>query len=153
MITDEKRLDKVILLNVNANNNYQELLGELAEYAIEKGLADKEFKEALIDREIKYPTGIQSSVGVAIAHTEQNHALKSTILIGKLKNPVEFKPMVGRELVKVEVVFVLIVKDAKNQVKVLENIANIIQDKHKIMAIKNNNEASLMLDDMFKDCL
>ena len=126
------------LLHISGSGNYTNILKELGDYSIKEDLAFEGLTDALIKREDEYPTGLDVNGGVAIAHADIVYTKKPTIIVANLDKPAVFRSMVEKKEIKVQTVFLLLVKEAKNQVKVLENIVSIIQDERKMKKIKSD---------------
>lgn len=136
MIIPKMIQEHIQLLSVNGEESCEELLKELGNYAVKQGLAKKGFPEALLERERKYPTGIQAATGIAIPHSEQTYTRYPAIIIALLDRPVEFCPMGGGEKVPVETVFLLLLDKMEHQVDMLGAIVEFIQDEAKMKALR-----------------
>lgn len=86
------------------------------------------YRQALIDREAVFPTGLPVGCGVAIPHTDAEHVITDTIAVATLARPVEFSEMGGGdEPVAVRVVFMLALGPTGEHVKVLKRVVKAIQ--------------------------
>ena len=133
------------LLSMVGGGNCETLLTELGNYAIEKGLAREGFTEALLERERKYPTGIQARTGIAIPHSEQEFTIKPTVIIALLDKETLFRPMGGGSDVFVRTVFLLLLDKMEHQVEMLSNIVAFIQDEEKMKKLQVREEAEDMI--------
>lgn len=149
MIIKEIESNNVILLNMSGGNTSTEILTELAEYSMNKGLANEGYVEALLERETVFPTGIQGFLGVALPHSDQCFTKKSTIVIALLEKPSVFKAMGGSGTVNTEVVFLLLLDHLEHQVKALESIVNLIQNEERMRALYTE-KAIEICDEAFK---
>jgi galactitol PTS system EIIA component len=116
-------------------DNWMDVLKIISNKLYEKGFVNKEFYEALIEREIKFPTGlpIDGAIKVAIPHVYPEFVEKSGIGIGILAKPVLFGEM-GSSTRKIpcSIVFVLALKDANNHLKLLQRLMDFITCKKNI---------------------
>ena len=129
------------LLTMGGGGDCESLLVELADYAIEQGLAKPGFAEALLEREKKFPTGIQAVSGIAIPHSEQEFTIKPSLIIAVLEQGTWFRPMGGGKDVLVETVFLLLLEQAEHQVEMLSNIVSFIQDEEKMNSLRSEEHA------------
>ena len=149
MIVKEIKSNNVILLKMNGGNTSTEVLTELAEYSINKGLANEGYVEALLERESIFPTGIQGYLGVALPHSDQCYTKKSTVVIALLDTPSKFREMGGSGIVNTEIVFLLLLNHLEDQVKALESVVNLIQDEERMKALYTD-KAIEICDEVFK---
>lgn len=107
----------------------EEALSYLSKHLYEKGFVKESFCEAIINREKKYPTGLQiREGGVAIPHTESSHVHKDAIAVGVLITPVSFQRMdIADQLVEVEVIFMLALSQNHGHLQVLSELMNVFQ--------------------------
>ncbi|WP_199860670.1 PTS sugar transporter subunit IIA [Oceanobacillus damuensis] len=133
-------------------NEQKQVLEKLADELHEKGYVKETFKQAVLDREEKFPTGLLiDGIGVAIPHTDSIHVNKATIAVCILKEPVLFQHMVAKgEVVQVHLIFMLVIQDSSNQVHVLQSIINLLQDRqviNKMMKATSKTDIVTMLKD------
>ena len=98
---------------------------------VELGYCRSSYIQALKDREVEFPTGIDiDGVGVAMPHTDVSHVNRAGIGIATLKKPVAFVHMATDDtLVPVRVVFMLAVDDPQRHLEKIQDILAVIQDK------------------------
>ncbi|RLE63149.1 MAG: PTS sugar transporter subunit IIA [Thermoprotei archaeon] len=136
--------------------NYEELLSKLAEILLKKGYVKKSYPKALIEREKRFPTGLElkEGVNIAIPHADAEHVKKSAILIAKLSKPVIFSHMVESEKkIPVDVVFLLAIDDPHRLIKLLRELATMFQDPDALKKIKtasSSKEIIKFLKERFK---
>lgn len=144
MIVNETKCNNILLLHVTGGGTANELLKELAEYAIENGYAKEGYAQALIKREEEYPTGIQAKQGVAIPHADLQYTNKGTIIIAILENSAQFHEMGTHHAVQVEIVFLLLIQEIQHQVHVLESIVTLIQDELQMKSLQSESAISTL---------
>lgn len=149
MIINEIKCNNIRLLKVSGGGASNELLEELAGYAIKEGFANQGYVQALLKREEEYPTGIQAIWGIAIPHADQQFTKQGTIIMAMLEHGTEFREMASRETMQVEMVFLLLIQNTSNQVKVLENIVALIQDEDKMNSLRSS-AAMATLENVFE---
>ena len=149
MINEKLVRSNFQLLKMSGGGTSSEILKELADYAIENGLATEGYYDALMAREKQFPTGLQATCGVAIPHADEEYTLKSTIVLAVLDNKAQFQEMGGHNIVDVEVIFLLLVKGLDKQVKILQNIVSLIQNEEMLNLLKGPDALRIM-EDNFK---
>ncbi len=126
---------KYICLNQRVENRYQAI--HLAAAPL---LADGKIRETFMDavcmREIEYPTGLDTPIGVAIPHTDAFHVVEDAISMVTLANPVSFHLMgTPEETVDVSIVFLLAIRNSSRQTEVLGQLINLIRDTERLEQI------------------
>lgn len=129
---DLKLLDRnLVMLNIEANTQ-TEALEKLAGRLCETGYVKESFANAILEREKVFPTGLPTEgYGVAIPHTDVEHVNKPAIALGILKNSVKFNLMGDidpNNQVDVRIMFMLAIKEPHMQLKLLQDIMEVIQD-------------------------
>jgi len=89
------------------------------------------FENAIKERESKYPTALPiQPFAVAIPHTDCEHIKKPFIAPVRLKEPVKWCEMAANDVVHdVRFVFMLGIKEAHQQVDLLQNLVMNFQDE------------------------
>jgi len=133
----------LVLLDMQART-WRDVIGKLGKLMLDKNDVKDSYIDAVIAREEELPTGLNiGNFYVAIPHTDSNHVNKSSIAIATLKSPVEFSEMINpAEKIKVELVFLLAVKDPKQQVTLLKSLMSVFQNKQLLINLKNAKEKS-----------
>ena len=103
----------------------------LADQLYENGYVKDGYKKALLEREQKFPTGLPSSQpAIAIPHANADLVNKTTLAVATLKEPVEFKNMGNtKEDIPVRIVIMLVIAEPHSQVKMLQKVADIVQNE------------------------
>lgn len=131
------------LIELNAPySTREELLRHLGNKLEEKGYVKKGYTNALVQREIDYPTGINTgTIGVAIPHTDAIHVNQTTIAVAVLENSIEFEEMGGMDgKVNVDIVLGLVVAEPKLHLSFLQKLMGLFQEKETLLRIKNAND-------------
>ena len=134
----------LFFLNLKVNNKF-DLFHRMFEKLYEGGFVKESFITGIVEREKNYPTGLQlSDYGCAVPHTNIEHVIIPAIAIATLNQPIEFQAMGDpKSKVNVNVVFMLALNKAQDQVQMLKELALMIQNQaimKKIMAAKTNSE-------------
>lgn len=143
-----KELDESLIFTKVKAQNWEEILKIAGNAMQNKGYARESYVQELINREIKYPTGIDmGETGIAIPHTDISEVKKEGMAIITLEDPVAFGQM-GTEKgqVMVEIVLVLAIKGSGNQVEHLKQIMSLIQDKEVRDKLKNAKNSHSIVD-------
>ena len=136
-------LDKeIFVINVKNISSKEEALTYLSDKLIEKGIVKESYKEAILNREKVFPTGLQfEKYGIAIPHTYVEHVNKEQIAVMTLENPVSFYQMGTNDVeVSVKVIFMLALKEAHSQLTILQQLIEILQDKEIMEKLMNMDE-------------
>ena len=109
------------------------------------------YQEAVLKREEEFPTALKSkNIAFAIPHTDPEHVNKAAIALARLKNEVDFVSMDNYDKkLGVKLVFLLAITDPSKQVKVLQKLISIMQNKEvvdRIMESKNKEELVEILE-------
>ncbi len=137
-----------ILTNLSGDTK-EEIIKKMSDYAEKLGLVNDKFYDDVMERERIYPTGLPTEgLKVALPHPiEKSSILKPAILIAKLAKQVAFKEMGdGVRDVMVDMVFLLAVKGAQEQLGVLQSIVGMFSSQKAIEALKNANTEEEILN-------
>ena len=108
-----------------------ELLHEMADYLNSLGYVKSSYGDSLIERENKYPTGIDTDpIPVAIPHSEREEVLKTAILVGQTtEEGVSFQKIEGDGMwINPKVIFMLAVDTDQGQLEVISRLMGVIQE-------------------------
>lgn len=144
--------NKIVKLKANNLKNNKEVLSSLADYLIEEKMVKKSFKEAILEREKSYPTGLQfDGYGIALPHTDSEHVIKSQIAIMTLEKPVKFIEMASTDKeIDVKTIFMLALKDSNQHIKILQKVMELLQDKEAMSKIESFDDSKESLDKLIK---
>lgn len=113
----------------------------LADKLLEKGFVKDSFYANVLKREEVFPTGLPTSIPMAICHTESEHVNSSAIAFGTVVEPVAFQEMGTPERdVMAEMVFVIALKDPKDQVPWLQKMMTVFRDEEILKTIRNASD-------------
>lgn len=107
-----------------------------------QGYVREDFVEATLAREAKTPTGLPLGGGInaAIPHVDLEYVRQSAVALATLAEPVSFYNMVTTsEAVAVQLVIMLALADAKSQIKMLQEVATILQKPEIVAALVQAN--------------
>ena len=126
-----------ILVDVEADSR-EDVIRQLGALLEKNGYVKGTFTEAVLKREVTFPTGLQTTVmGLAIPHTDTEHVKRSAVAIATLKRPVVFQAMDSPDVgVPVHVVMMLAVSDPKMVVHVLRKVLSILEDEEALHAFR-----------------
>lgn len=121
------------------SKNSNEIIHYLAEKLFKAGKVNKDFEQAVKERERVYPTGLPiGDIPVAIPHTDVKYVKQSAIAIAILKNPVEFHNMAKNdESINVKIVVMLAMKEPHSQVDMLQKLMKMFQNQDLLTKISN----------------
>jgi len=135
---------ELILLGLDVPNA-EEAIRRLGARMVDYGYVRETFVDAVIERERTFPTGLPTSIPVAIPHTDAVHCCRPAIAIGVLTRPVTFGEM-GNPQGKVDakVIFLLSITDPSQQVVWLQKLVEAFQHPHFLQHLvksRNTEEA------------
>jgi PTS system galactitol-specific IIA component len=125
-----------IVANMEADDRI-EVIRRLGSLLFRNGYVKDTYVQAVLDREVVFPTGLQTSMlGMAIPHTDTEHVIKPAIAIATLARPVIFQGMGSPETdVPVSVVMMLAVSDPKSVIPVLRSVLFILEKSEALDAL------------------
>lgn len=144
--------NKIVKLKANNLKNNKEVLSSLADYLIEEKMVKPSFKNAVLERENSYPTGLQfDGYGIALPHTDSEHVIKSQIAIMTLEKPVKFVEMASSDKeIDVKNIFMLALKDSNQHIKILQKVMELLQDKEAMSKIESFDDSKESVDKLIK---
>ena len=129
--------DKTYLAVSLSGKNDEEVLRQMASALQEEGYVKDTFADAIIRRELEFPTGLpMGDVNVAIPHTDPEHVNKAGFCLGILDEPVTFNVMGALdEKVDVSIIFMLAIKRKEDQLENLQKLISICQDQEMLKVL------------------
>lgn len=136
--------EKMIWLD-NRCRNTIELFQMVSDQALQLDLVTTSFLSKINERESCFPTGIQlNSYGIAIPHTDPDCIKEQFIGIIIPQKTISFKSMENeKQVVNVDLIFILGLNQPHCQLTVLQQIMRVIQNKNhvnQLVKAKNYNE-------------
>lgn len=129
---DENMFHKeAVFLNIDATST-DEVLDYVYEKMSKLGYVTEEFRQAVKEREDRYPTGLPGPIcDIAVPHTDPEYVVKPFIAVVTTKQGVPFVQMATRDFyLKSKIIFVLGFKTGVYQVKILQTlIKRFIQEE------------------------
>jgi PTS system galactitol-specific IIA component len=147
--------EDLVLIKLDASDRRQ-VIGEMAERVLSKGLITREFIDDVIEREQEYPTGLEFEIPIAIPHIGVG-CNRSFLSLATLKTPVDFESMDGSEkILPVEIVVLFGITNQDDQVDLLKKFIFAFQEVENLKKIRAAGEPAeiiAMLDVLLDDCL
>ena len=136
--------EKMIWLD-NRCRNTIELFQMVSDQALQLDLVTTSFLSKISERESCFPTGIQlNGYGIAIPHTDPDCIKEQFIGIIIPQKTISFKSMENeKQVVNVDLIFILGLNQPHCQLTVLQQIMRVIQNKNhvnQLVKAKNYNE-------------
>ena len=124
-----------------------DFLNFISDELLKKGYVKESFKDAIINREKEYPTGIGTEIyNLAIPHTDTEHVNKSGIAFVKFNNKCEFKEMCTNNNLNVDMAFVLLVTKKEEQVVLLSKLMGLFSNNEFLEQLYNEkNESNIVI--------
>lgn len=120
------------LINLSLEvNDKESAIIDLSNLLYANGYVKESFLNGVLEREVKYPTGLKTIYGgFAIPHTDTIHVKKTAVAVARLSRPVFFFEMGTPEnKVEVDLIFMLAIHDPGDVMPILQRIIKIIQDQ------------------------
>lgn len=142
----DKVREDLILLGVEGDTR-DEVLTNIANLLVEKGIAKESFPAALLAREREYPTGLNlGEINLAIPHAHPEHINEITVTIAVPKHPVVFQDMGDPESdVTVSVVVCLTLAKADDNIKMLPALMEFFAQEEHLRAILSSTDPAQVL--------
>jgi PTS system galactitol-specific IIA component len=144
----------LVALGVQAEMK-EDVIKVLSDKLLEQGFVKDTFYQNVLDREKVFPTGLPSIIPMAICHTESEHVNSSAIAVGTVVSPVAFQEMGTPErTVMAEIVFVIALKNPKDQVPWLQKMMTVFKDEEILSTIRDADdpeELVLFLNQVFAE--
>jgi PTS system galactitol-specific IIA component len=145
--------EKLIKLGMTERSK-GEVIRALAAGLYENDYVREGYVENVIQREETFPTGLPTSIPVALCHTEAQYVKQSSMAVGTLAAPVPFLEMgTPEQTVQAEIVFLLALNDPKDQVPWLKKMAAIFKDHAVLQSIRLADDPvklAEMLNELFR---
>lgn len=125
----------------------EDLLEKISRYLCKKGFVKESFKEAILERERKYPTGLRIvPYHVAIPHTDPEHINTPFIAMVRPKQSIEFKEMgTDDQVVDARLVFVLGLKRSADQVELLQKLVDLFTKKQVMDRLLKEQDVNVIM--------
>ena len=137
--------EKNIFTNIEVDC-FEDLIPLISINLTESRDVDDKFIEKVIDRELKFPTGLPTEpIAVAIPHAYPENVNNNKIVVATLKKPIIMKEMGGitDDTLNVSVVFLLALNDTNKHLNLLQNIIELIKNKETVNKILNGDEKTI----------
>ena len=116
--------------------NKIEVLSHLANKLYEENFVKDGYRQAILDREAEYPTGLPAAIKIAIPHCDHTLVKDSAIAMGVLKNSVNFQAMDDPSAtLDVQIVIMLALNEPHGHIEMLQKIISLIQNKEDLNTI------------------
>jgi PTS system galactitol-specific IIA component len=118
--------------------NTEEAIKLLGGMMADEGFVEDLYWQDVYAREQKYPTGLPTQpFPIAIPHADPDRVIKGGIAVAVFNTPVKFRIMGSNEPdeLNVSLVFMLALKDFKQQPAVIRDLLTLIQSKSRLTEI------------------
>lgn len=130
----------LVALGVQAEQK-ETVIKILSDKLFAQGFVKDTFYQNVLDREAVFPTGLPTIIPMAICHTESEHVYSSAIAVGTVASPVTFQEMGTPErTVMAEIVFVIALKNPKDQVPWLQKMMTVFKDEVILTTIRDADD-------------
>ena len=147
--------EDLVIIKLDTSDRRQ-VIREMAERVLSKGLITREFIDDVIEREQEFPTGLEFEIPIAIPHIGVG-CNRSFLSLATLKTPVDFESMDGSEkILPVEIVILFGITNQDDQVDLLKKFIFAFQEVENLKKVRAAGEPAeiiAMLDILLDDCL
>lgn len=129
--------DKSLILKIGGKKTNAEVLSEMTDYLCEKGIVKDTYKQAILDREQNFPTGLETGgINIAIPHTDVCHVKEAAICVGILDTPASFRAMDEPDQdLPIHLVIMLALTETHGHIEMLQKIVELIQNREDVKRI------------------
>lgn len=135
------------IFSLTSRSDKETTLRTVSNSLVARGYVKSSYPDALIEREVKHPTGLQVEdlINIAIPHADVEHVLKpSLVVIKQADTPLFFQRMdEPDEAIPVEIVFLLVVKDPDGYVNFLAEFTSLFKDQDFIRSLSEADPAEI----------
>lgn len=135
----------LIFLDVEAADK-REVISVLADKLLEAGMVRETYKQAVLDREETYPTGLPlDGCNIAMPHTFAEHVISPVIAVARLKTPVDFLEMGTKDVhLPVSLVLMMAISNPQEQVGLLRRILRLFTDGEVLEQVMHSEDVEGM---------
>lgn len=128
--------ERNVIVNLQADDS-EEVIKKLVELMDINGNVNKEYYDAVLEREKQFPTGLPTEgVRVAIPHASSEAIILSGVAVALLEKPVIFNNMANpEEEIDVELVFLIANANESEQARDLQALMQCFSDKEALSKI------------------
>jgi len=114
----------------------------------EKGFVESNFYAAIIEREEKFPTGLQlNGLNIAVPHTDIKYVKQSGICVVTLKEPLYFRKMDSPENeIAVHIIFLLLISEPTGYVQFLSKLTQAFSKRNFLNEIYHESNPKKILE-------
>lgn len=144
----DNMIDRDLILINNKSKTKHQLFKNVSDILNKKNIVKDSYYNALLEREKKFPTGINTEpINVAIPHTDNKYINKSSLMIVKMNDPVIFNQMDDKnKKVNAEVVFFILINEKEKQSEFLGKLIMAFQNPEFLKSIKESNDKKVILN-------
>ena len=144
---------ELVFLDFEAQD-VSDFFDKLAASLQERGYVKESWKEAILEREKNYPTGLEcEAIKVALPHVDPEHINKAYIALIKPKKPITFDGMAGMDPVDTELIVNLgLLAHEEDQVAVLQAFLGIFMDEEVCKALLSERDPNRLIDIVKAHC-
>lgn len=136
---------ELIYQDLDAENK-QEVISKLADALFSAGKVRETYKQAVLDREEEYPTGLSlGEYNIAMPHTFAEHVIEPVIAVARLKKPVAFLEMGTKDVnLPVSLVMMMAISNPQEQLGLLRKILRLFSDDETLQTIMESPDVDGM---------
>ena len=146
-------IDQLVMHELKADNAMQ-ALEKIAQCGDANGLFKPSWLDAVIKREMEFPTGLPTIIPVAIPHTDSIHVNADGVGFFKLTTPIEFGEMGSLDdKVQVKMILPLLITNPAEQVDLLMTVIGALQNPDFLNALDVSTSAEEIISIFRKEGL
>lgn len=123
---------KYIAIEADAKD-WEEALNLCGNALVDNNCIGQGFTIACIEREKEFPTGLPTTIPVAIPHAASDEVKITSVCVLKLKNPVMFSRMDdSTKTINARLIFNLAIKGSSEHIEFLQKLIEFVMDEEKV---------------------
>ncbi|WP_295731930.1 PTS sugar transporter subunit IIA [uncultured Limosilactobacillus sp.] len=141
--------DNLVFAHLSAQDSTG-VISQLADALYRNGNVNGDYKQAVLDREKVYPTGLPSGdICVAVPHTDVKYVKSPAIVFATLDQPVKFANMADKsQTVDARIVTMLAMKEPHSQVQLLQNLMQLFQNQDLLKKLLKLDSSAKLYDEL-----
>ncbi len=137
---------RLIEIKVKASKK-EDVLKILADDLKALDYVEDNFYEHVVEREKNFPTGLPTAIPIALCHTEAQYVKHAAVCLATLEKPVKFQEMgTPQNTIMAEMVFLIAMKNPKDQVPWLRKMMEFCKDLHGLETIRDSVDKVKLAD-------
>jgi galactitol PTS system EIIA component len=138
--------EDITITNIDAPDKESVIIA-LGSRLLRNGYVNEGFIDSVLKREQDFPTGLPTEIPIAVPHTDAGFCNQNAIAVCTLRNPVAFFEMGNSENeLQISMVFMLAIKEPKEQIEWLQKLVTIFKDKDCLADLRDAKDSQTLTE-------